>query len=1229
MDNTKRNNIIIASTVAVCLAVCLFWATVYFVERVKAPSHESTDFLDETSTDESTEEAVLDPMEALSLCMAHVEESFSFSAVTKGYFDTQVLFFQYRSEMRSERYVSGEEVFCQDVGIGSLVRYSVQQYIQDGVYLVRSGKVHSFEDITWDETPHSLSHGAHETAFGSVPNGLSMYKLDSETVVSAKLRSSADGVYTFVYEVDPTASVSARAKQLSSFGALQSVPVFESVRLTIVMNADYFPLSVRYEEMYSIEIPFLGKTTCKADYTETFAFFDTPIQIPEKTFFGSFLTLDACDTCPVLSVGYQLLLSLFEDGVAYEMTLSDDDNKLNLQMSVDMATGSIYLSGDSYSFLYQKEKYFLSYQDIYVYSQASEVNRYLAPLLLQNTASIYQNGGQIQNSDISALFASAELINEDGKLYIRSKDPAQTFSVCIDPASMSVINAALELTVADSVIRVTFNKTDSYTSIPATDMYRDITESVSAVSFLTELLQHEQVRYLLSTEGELSYFADVILSVDRQLAFSAISCTDSIPLDLYYTEGVLSAVAADTTVSGDIYDFMSLISLLSQSDSVSAVENSETVLYRVDASPDVLTLYFSGQSDFSLTVSSTYLTVSFGDMTVRLTSCGKSSTSALSAPQTSNSLSANHLYTFLSGSVYPALLSAKTVGGKMVIQFGRENYPCEFLVAVSDDPVVQLSSEMLGQETKIVYDNHILYLYNDVLKGFLPVERLGVFLGRLYGLADLPIASYTTENAFRSINVCCDGETLRISYDGTDLILYKQYVQLQSDFVAVNISDIYGSFATTVIEHPSVDESADLDLLFRRLNDLREQTEFSFYGTVWNEIGSVEFSRLDIKVDSSLNIESVTADVELPNDVWTQIHLIYDENTIYFDAGDIKLYAIASRFFAPLKEVFMQPSLTRTDNDSGYDYGCIRSIEFFSDVLTIETIEMTIRLSWKDEQLSTVFVSGDSLRVDLTTCGYRQTVVPSLDGYADATLLGGLLAGIMMTEQAGSLDFDGEIDLHVLDMTLRGITAYGSLNFSDDTLLGYMCIKTPYLYNMNSENIPTRQGVNLLTSCEIQTELFFEGERIYLCRTITAYYGSDQPIKLVITEKRYQDFDSFIQSPANTLAFIFNLNFEYYQKTSARNVENVSVYTKGNPIKRVSYSEDIYTLEFEPNAVLPSADAILFTAYVGDRYVEGFGAELLISPFAIEASCEIFNHGNATQYDKSEQDFSTYLPLRG
>lgn len=123
------------------------------------------------------------------------------------------------------------------------------------------------------------------TEYGVYPAtvGIEGYIINNETVLSVARSEEAEN--TFIISLDGEKAGLRNKLQMKKHGDLADYPVFKSVALTIALNEDISPVSIRVASEYSVSYGFFGKVDCKQDYTVVYSEINGAVEIPSDEIF--------------------------------------------------------------------------------------------------------------------------------------------------------------------------------------------------------------------------------------------------------------------------------------------------------------------------------------------------------------------------------------------------------------------------------------------------------------------------------------------------------------------------------------------------------------------------------------------------------------------------------------------------------------------------------------------------------------------------------------------------------------------------------------------------------------------------------------------------------------------------------------------------------------------------------------------------------------------------------
>lgn len=1202
--------------IGLMLALCMLLSCCK--KNIDVSSSEPDDFLPsqpENSGEESVPSVEQDPLDALLRCIQVTEEADSFSASTDGTCSTQVLFFSYNQQIHSERTVTADAMFSQSVSLSSLVRVGVQQFFQGNTILVRSGEVSSMDAVVWAETPTSVTQKAYHDAYGNTPRSFSNYRIDEETVLSARLDSSSDGELTVVCELDPAASTAEYAKQVKTMGGLNGLPVFHSVTITVTMDGSFHPIRVHYQETYDISIDLLGDTTCKAEYTETFSSFDAVASVPEQAFFEPFLQLPTA-TYPEISSGYSLLLSLLGNSASYDLTLEIAGQRYPLRLSLDAVSGAVLLRGETADFLYEKDRYYLLSGETRVSADADAFNERFLPL----TELFSQPDASGQGGASPSLPSDFDIRTENGSLILQAGEGETFFRASVDLRTLSLLSAEVGFTD----VHLLLEKTSEAVSFPTLSDCTDLTSSLSAFSFLDvlpALREGEALTARLEADGTAAYQAELTLALRDGIAFSLLPSSDVLPVSVYGHGQTLTAVWEELSLTGGYEDFFELLAVFSDTQSMRSGSTVRRSIPRLTAEPGKLTLRLNDGS--VLTFAGSEVNFSGGDFSLRLSGIGTTERKVRSAPKTEQSLSVPKLTSFLSASDYPALLRADAVTGDLRFTRGGEVTHFRLRARLADSPAIGLTTAWNGAEADLLYTDGTLFLSHPVIDAFLPIDRFSVLSEQLGVLmSEAPSIPSAEAQSIALTSVACDGNCLLLCLGDITVTVEEERVIVSYEDLEAVVYELAPAAENETFSPPDRQSCVDLLSLAEKLAPLTSQRDFSFTGSYTDGDFSAALSRLELSLDPAGEMSAASIEFLL-NNTSTPCRLLYDNDCLFLDAGETRLFCLAEALFSGGEMPFLPISVGSSGSNDEW-LSDLKKITFRDDVLTAETADARLTISWSGESLSRISYASGERTLSLRSASFSPIPTPQLEHYTDVTPLVGLLHTLGATAETGSFAFDGEIDLQAFSLTLRGIHASGAFRLAEQGAEGTIAFDIPYLPGLTSDGVPLMREGQLLTSCVLRSELFLTDGKLYLRRSVDASYGAHRPLTYTATETGYLTPEEVFADPMRALAFLFRL-----EPNAAANGDNAAPRETGTGglLKRASCSGNVYTVEFNPRSLLPEADNLVFTARTDGTYLTGVDAVVTFSPLSILLSCKISAHGKADPSPALRQNFSDYKHL--
>ncbi len=1229
----KNRKVFIGTTGILCIIFCLF-LPFYFGLQFLLPKLMPQEISSEVSEDILTPDEC-SPFEAWKHCEDALASIGSFSSVSEGTVDTQVLFFNYQQQIANYRVVSDKTVFLQSMNTGALLNAGLQQYFDGSKAYLRPCQLVGSNHFTWAETPSVVSMSAYYDAFGPVTDGLSPFLLNERTLVTAFFLYENDGVYSFSFELSPEAAIY-YARALRASCQLESDPVFSSVEIKLDMDAEFRPIRIEYEENYTISMDLIGDTTCKAKYVETFLLEEASLN--EQSYYESFSSMEASNTVPALSTGYNFLFSLFGNTNTYDGTMTLSGEEFSLLVSLDNQDKSIYATGENFSFVYSDQHYYFHLGDNKLFSDAEAFNNKIGPLASIGNAS---NNERINLTSPRDSFTDGlDVKTEQGKLIVSSSSDEFSFSVTMDTATMLVETLSVEFSAAGETGSLRLVQSDLKGEKPSLHGYTNVTPALDSMDILLELAQQPNTYYHAQIQGDRVIDAEVTLTLGETPSIHAVLVGD-LPVQLFYSGDSLSAVYNDITFSGTPSEFESFLTLFG--------ENEPTVLSAAEP-----TFGLGNISEMQIAVAGSNLVLRFGeDLRQKITLYGDSFTfedsstaiyvlkighgeePAAKAPLTKHTVAISDLCSFLEGSVYPKLLRSETIYAKLDIRSPEGRFDMDAMLSVSPEVVARLDTDLYGEPIRLYYKDDTLYLSHKLFNAFVPVDGMSsLFSGNAEDGNSGNTASAPAEGEeLRSIQV--ESHQIKLVFETQTLFLTKESFRLTGDGTSVRSTKLRGEDTFVFIDVPAKKSCIDLVDLTHKFSCLEEQTRFSFTGSYSNDMIAAVISRLDIRLTEDGEVAELATEAIVSNTISQLVKIFYNSDALYMDLGGLKLYAETGYFYEQSVALHEEtdtkaPAMA----DLFQSLSTIESISYIDGTLTVATGEAVFSIGWLGDEINVVRYKTKNTQLLLVKCEERPIVMPAKEEYTDITPLNDLLKALFNTIGSQSLRFEGEFDLKVFSHTLENIKASGVFSTRDGSISADLYFTVPYVTGISSANIPSRHAGKPLKDCTILNRVIICDETIYITKTISCEYGTVDPKSLVFSEKRFVTLREFQNDPTKTFNFVFNLETDLPDKEipdpEPDNGEtNPDPIFSESPIKDAYKEEDYFVLEFSQNILPDSTDDLVFRVYTDGQYIHKLNAISHISVFTIEGSIDIFDHGTAQVPPPDKSSLDEYLPLRG
>ncbi len=388
----------------------------------------------------------------------------SFTAQSFGETVSKVAFANVSQKIKGNRVVSNGEIYKENVSHSKFRSVGVRTFIKGDNYIVHNAdKVSSVDNVVWEADATRVSKESYLNKFGYVPNSITSYILNDETILSSQYLGEENGIYSFYYELDPVKSTGRLCLEMRTMAGNDSLPEFETAAITVRMNKNWQVTEVVTASVYKVAM--LGGITCTESVVEQFANFNQEVIIPNAEFYHSYVDAEITEPAPVTMTATDYLMEGFADYITgakpikLSATVSSDYLSATLDAVVNLNAEDMSLTGVSVALKN------LAYQDI-------NLNNIV---VYYEDSKIYLNAAGFKAvTDIDELSATADQISQlfgiDLLASFKNLDLA-TFDVdsLLDNATLveqeNTATVTIPLALGDSAInaQIVFNKGEQIT----------------------------------------------------------------------------------------------------------------------------------------------------------------------------------------------------------------------------------------------------------------------------------------------------------------------------------------------------------------------------------------------------------------------------------------------------------------------------------------------------------------------------------------------------------------------------------------------------------------------------------------------------------------------------------------------------------------------------------------------------------------------------------------------
>lgn len=325
---TRRKIIIYIIMSVLILCIAAGFTDPFITDNTKHVAEFGQTIVMESEPPETGDPSQYDAISNLKYAAYKLHHANFFRAVTDGTTSADLGITTYTQYVHNERVSNGNGiVFAETISSSSLKSVAEQKYADNGIIIFRPSTSINGSSATFSDTAYQMTYEDYGSKYGTVPDQLSKYIIDEETILSvvdenAKTKSAAnaartsadetegsanggsgfdfyvpeqlvpdaEGNYTFTLTLDPTKSSLYYRNEVRTLGGADQNPKFYAVSLTITIASDWTPISVTTIENYDIAIPVLGAMNCTGNLTEIFTDVgNAEGVVPEREFFQPYI----------------------------------------------------------------------------------------------------------------------------------------------------------------------------------------------------------------------------------------------------------------------------------------------------------------------------------------------------------------------------------------------------------------------------------------------------------------------------------------------------------------------------------------------------------------------------------------------------------------------------------------------------------------------------------------------------------------------------------------------------------------------------------------------------------------------------------------------------------------------------------------------------------------------------------------------------------------------------
>ncbi len=267
----------------------------------------------------------------------------------------------YNQEVSTRRIINENDTFFQTNTISTFVKKSEQRYTNSNSYLVREGSNPTIDGADYSSSRvEALSKKDYMNRYGHTNRDIFNYAINDVSFLNGVYEGQKeDGLYYFTFTLDPTSASAAYVREVSYMAGSSSYPIFSDIHFNIAINNDYEIQKSTINEVYTT--PILGGLNCSGVFNETYTYYTSNIDCPEKEYFSPYFGQETGEI-EKEKTAMDYLSSLGDDlskfnNLAFKGKINVNDEELNFKIKLDLSSSSYYVSiNDALDIIYLDSK---------------------------------------------------------------------------------------------------------------------------------------------------------------------------------------------------------------------------------------------------------------------------------------------------------------------------------------------------------------------------------------------------------------------------------------------------------------------------------------------------------------------------------------------------------------------------------------------------------------------------------------------------------------------------------------------------------------------------------------------------------------------------------------------------------------------------------------------------------------------------------------------------------